>query len=232
LKPWQKAQWCIATVGSDFVWRMEDVLDLYAQPYDPQYPQVCFDERPMQLLGDVLTALPLQPGKPRRYDHEYERKGTANLFVMCQPLSGWRVVKATPHRQKVDFALCMQELVDIHFPDAVVIRIVLDNLNTHTPAALYDAFPPDEAQRILRKLDFHYTPKHGSWLNMAEIEISILARQCLKKRIDSMERLQQVTQWWTSQRNTEKAKINWCFDISAARTKLTRLYPSLKTNVV
>jgi hypothetical protein len=211
---------------------MEDVLDLYAQPEDPDYPQVCFDERPVQLVGDKLDALPLRAGKPRRYDHEYERHGTANLFVMCQPLTGWREVKVTHHRTKADFAACMRELVDVYFPNAQRIRIVLDNLNTHTPAALYDVFPPDEAQRILRKLEFHFTPKHGSWLNMAEIEISILARQCLKQRIDSFQRLQAVTRWWTTQRNQQAAKINWCFDVSNARTKLTRLYPSLETIVV
>lgn len=211
---------------------MEDVLDLYAQAYDPRYPQVCFDERPVQLLGDVLAPLPLRPGKPRRYDHEYVRKGTANLFVMCQPLTGWREVKATQHRKKVDFAICMRELVDLHFPDAERIRVVLDNLNIHTPAALYEAFPPDEAWRILQKLEFHYTPNHGSWLNMAEIEISVLARQCLKQRIDCFPRLQEITQWWTAQRNEQEAKINWCFDVSKARTKLARLYPSLESNVV
>lgn len=214
------------------MWRMEDVLELYAQPYNPRYPQVCFDERPMQLLADVLDPLPPRSGHPRRYDHEYERKGTANLFIMCQPLTGWREVKATHQRKKVDFAACMKELVDVHFPEAEVIRIVLDNLTTHTPAALYDVFLPDEARRILRKLEFHFTPKHGSWLNMAEIEISVLTRQCLKQRIDSFQRLQEVTQWWTTQRNQQQAKINWCFDVSTARTKLTRLYPSLDTIVV
>ena len=210
---------------------MEDVLDLYAQAYDPRYPQVCFDERPVQLLGDVLAPLPPRPGQPRRYDHEYVRQGTANLFVMCQPLTGWREVKATQHRKKIDFAICMRELVDLHFPDAERIRVVLDNLNIHTPAALYEAFPPDEARRILQKLEFHYTPKHGSWLNMAEIEISVLARQCLKQRIDSFPRLQEITQWWTAQRNAQQAKINWCFDVAKARTKLARLYPSLESNV-
>jgi len=211
---------------------MEDVLDLYAQAYDPSYPQVCFDERPVQLLAHVVRPLAMEAGKPRRYDYEYKRQGTANLFVMCQPLTGWREVKATHQRKKVDFAHCMKELVDVHFPHAKQIRLVLDNLNTHTPAALYEAFPPDEARRILRKLDFHFTPKHGSWLNMAEIEISILSRQCLKQRIASTERLQSVVQWWTIQRNRKQAKINWCFDVGHARTKLARLYPSLETNVV
>lgn len=211
---------------------MEEVLDLYAQPYEPRYPQVCFDERPVQWLADVVAPLSLQPGQPHRYDYEYERKGTANLFILCQPLTGWREVKATAQRKQTDFALCMRELVDIHFPDAEQIRVVLDNLNTHTPAALYEAFAPDEARRILRKLAFHYTPKHGSWLNMAEIEISILARQCLKQRIGSSDQLHTVVQWWTLQRNEQKAIINWCFDVTKARTKLARLYPSLETNVV
>ncbi len=204
---------------------MEDVLDLYAEPFDPQRPQVCFDERPVQLLGEVYEPLPMQPGQVRRYDYQYERNGTANLFVMCQPLAGWRVVKATAQRRKVDFAVCMKELVDVHFPYAEVIRVVLDNLNTHTPGALYDAFAPQEARRILRKLEFHFTPIHGSWLNMAEIEISILSRQCLKQRIGSMAQLQVVTQQWTKRRNEQQAVINWCFDVTKARTKLARLYP-------
>jgi len=208
---------------------MEDVLDVYALPYDPNYPQVCFDERPVQLLSEVNPPLAARPGQPRRYDYEYERSGTANLFVMCQPLAGWRNVKATDQRTKVDFAHCMQELVDVHFPEADMIRVVLDNLNTHTPGALYDAFDPAEARRLLRKLEFHYTPKHGSWLNMAEIEISILSRQCLKQRIGNLEQLQTVVQWWTTQRNEQEAAINWCFDLSSARTKLARLYPSLET---
>ena len=204
---------------------MEDVLDLYAEPFDPQRPQVCFDERPVQLLGEVYDPLPMQPGQVRRYDYQYERNGTANLFVMCQPLAGWRVVKATPRRRKVDFAVCMKELVDVYFPYAEVIRVVLDNLNTHTPGALYDAFSPHEARRILRKLEFHFTPTHGSWLNMAEIEISILSRQCLNQRIGAMAQLQVVTQQWTKRRNEQQATINWCFDVTKARTKLARLYP-------
>ncbi len=210
---------------------MEDVLELYAVPYDPLRPQVCFDERPVQLVGDVYEPLPVQAGQIRRYDYEYERQGTANLFVMCQPLAGWRVVKTTNQRQKTDFAHCMQELVEVHFPDAEVIRVVLDNLNTHTPGALYEVFPPEEAWRLLRKLEFHYTPNHGSWLNMAEVEISILSRQCLKQRIATTDRLQDVSEQWTNRRNQQKATINWCFDVTKARTKLARLYPSLETNV-
>jgi len=204
---------------------MEDVLDVYGLLLDPTRPQVCFDERPVQLIGDVYEPLPAQPGQVKRYDYEYERHGTANLFVMCQPLAGWREVKATDRRTKVDFAHCMKDLVDRHFPEAEVIRVVLDNLNTHTPGALYEAFEPQEARRILRKLDFHYTPKHGSWLNMAEIEISILSRQCLKRRIASRAHLQQVTYSWVQRRNAQQATINWDFDVTKARTKLARLYP-------
>lgn len=204
---------------------MEDVLDLYAEPFQAEYPVVCFDERPVQLLSDTRAPLPMKAGKVKRYDYEYKREGTANLFVMCQPLAGWREVKATETRKKGDFAQCMKELVDVHFPDAEVIRVVLDNLNTHTPAALYEAFDPAEARRILRKLDFHFTPKHGSWLNMAEIEISILSRQCLKQRVGSLEQLDEVTTKWTGARNAQQAKINWCFDVTQARTKLARLYP-------
>jgi transposase len=204
---------------------MEDVLELYAEPYKPWQPVVCFDERPCQLLADTRDPLPMRPGQPQRYDYEYERRGHCNLFIFCQPLAGWRHVKATQQRCKVDFAECMRELVDAHFPHAEVIRVVLDNLNTHTPAALYDAFSPAEARRILRKLRFHFTPKHGSWLNMAEIEISILTRQCLKQRIDSIETLQELTSTWQQRRNAQKAKINWSFDVSRARTKLARLYP-------
>ena len=206
---------------------MEDVLDVYALPLDPQHPQVCFDERPVQLLSDVYEPLPAQPGQARRYDYEYERQGTANLFVMCQPLAGWREVKVTGQRKKVDFAHCMKDLVDVHFPDATVIRVVLDNLNTHTPGALYEAFPPAEARRILRKLEFHYTPKHGSWLNMAEIEISILSRQVLKQRIGSVSRLIEAAALWTQRRNVQQAKIVWQFDVTKARTKLAHLYPDI-----
>ena len=207
------------------MWRMEDVLDVYAEPLQAWRPVVCFDERPVQLLSDMRESLPMTAGQVKRYDYEYKRQGTANLFMMCQPLSGWREVKATETRKKVDFAHCMKELVDIHFPYAEVIRIVLDNLNTHTPAALYEAFEPAEARRILRRLEFHFTPKHGSWLNMAEIEISILSRQCLKQRVGSLEQLTEVTQQWTMARNTQQAKIKWCFDLTQARTKLAHLYP-------
>ena len=204
---------------------MEDVLEVYAEPFQAWRPVVCFDERPVQLLSDVREPLPMNTGQVRRYDYEYKREGTANLFMMCQPLAGWREVKATSQRKKRDFAECMQELVDVHFPHAQVIRVVLDNLNTHTPAALYDAFDPAEARRILRKLEFHFTPQHGSWLNMAEIVISILSRQCLKQRVSNLEQLAEMTGQWTHARNLQQAKIDWCFDVTHARTKLARLYP-------
>ncbi len=220
-----KKQWCIPTVGSEYVANMEDVLDLYALPHDTEHPQVCFDERPVQLLGEVNETIAAKPGQKRRYDYEYKRNGTANLFVMCQPLVRCREVKVTERSTKIDFAHCMKELVDVHFPGVKIIRVVLDNLNTHTFGALYEAFEPEEARRIARKLEFHYTPKHGSWLNMAEIEISILSRQCLKQRVDSNNKLQWVTQKWTERRNEQQAKINWDFDVTKARTKLARLYP-------
>lgn len=206
---------------------MEDVLDLYAEPFQPWRPTICFDERPYQLLADVCEPLPAESGRARRQDYEYERHGTCNLFVMCQPLAGWRHVKATEHRRKNDFAECMRELVDVHFPYAEVVRIVLDNLNIHTPAALYESFPPQEARRILKKLEFHYTPKHGSWLNMAEIELSILSRQCLGQRIANQDHLANELQAWTVRRNHEQAKIAWCFSVEQARTRLSHLYPDL-----
>lgn len=211
---------------------MEDVLDLYVESYQETLPVVCVDERPVQLLGDLVALLPMKPGQAKRYDYEYERKGTANLFILCQPLAGWREVKVTAQRKKVDFAELLRDLVDKHFPQAERIRVVLDNLNTHNPSALYEAFSPTEARRILRKLEFHYTPKHGSWLNMAEIEISILSRQCLKQRIPSLESLGNLVALWTAERNRQVARIDWTFDLTNARTKLARLYPSLETNVV
>jgi len=212
-------------VGSAYVWRMEDVLDLYMESIDPLRPRVCFDERPTQLLSDTIAPIAMKPGQVKRVDYEYERQGSVNLFMICAPFIGWREVKATQRRTKIDFAHCMKDLVDVHFPEADVIRIVLDNLNTHNPSSLYEAFEPREARRIARKLEFHYTPKHASWLNIAEIEISVLSRQCLKQRIPSLEALSDIVQAWTQRRNAQQATINWCFDLSKARTKLARLYP-------
>jgi DDE superfamily endonuclease len=203
---------------------MEDVLELYAEPFDPQQPVVCFDERPCQLLDDVRDPLAMRPGQPRRYDYEYERCGTCNLFILFQPLAAWRQTTVTARRTRIDFAEQMRILVDVHFPGVQKIRVVLDNLNTHSPASLYEAFPPEEARRILRQLEFHYTPKHASWLNMAEIELSVLSRQALKARIANTQRLQQVATAWETSRNTQLATVKWCFDVSTARTKLSRLY--------
>lgn len=205
---------------------MEDILALYAEPYDPQYPVVCFDESPYQLVGEARQPLPMIPGQAVRYDYEYRRMGTCNLFMFFQPLHGWRHVKVTARRTANEFAHCMRELVDVHFPEAVLISVVLDNLNTHTPAALYEAFPPAEARRLLRKLDFRYTPKHGSWLNMAEIEFAILARQGLEQRLPSPATVQRTITAWETQRNAVQAKVNWRFTIAKARRKLKRLYPS------
>ena len=201
-------------------------MDLYAAPYDPERPQVCFDERPYQLISETRAPLPTQPGLPERYDYEYRREGSCNLFVVFQPLVGWRQVKVTERRTKQDFANCMKELVDVHFPEAQVVRVVLDNLNTHTPATLYEAFEPAEARRIARRLEFHYTPKHGSWLNMVEIEISVLSEQCLDRRIPDIRTLQREASAWQTARNGRQATVHWTFTTEDARAKLERLYPS------
>jgi hypothetical protein len=206
---------------------MEDVLDLYAEPHKPWQPVVCFDERPCQLVADVLEPLPRKVGRAKRVDYEYERHGVCNTFLLFQPLAGWRVVKVTERRTKQDFAHLMRELVDVHFPHAEKIRVVLDNLNTHTPAALYETFPPEEARRLVSKLEFHYTPKHASWLNMAEIEFSVMVGQCLNRRIPDQATLTTELAAYTARRNLAKATVRWQFDIQQARVKLGRLYPQL-----
>jgi hypothetical protein len=205
---------------------MEDVLDLYAEPEDSKRPRICFDECPYQLISEVRRPLPVKPGRPQRYDYEYQREGTCNLFMFVQPHVGWRHVTVTAHRTKRDFAQCMKDLVDLYFPEAELIRVSLDNLNTHTPAALYEAFEPAEARRIIRKLEFHHTPKHGSWLNMAEIEFSVLAGQCLDRRLPDSETVRTEVTAWETQRNAKQAKIHWRFTTDKARAKLERLYPS------
>lgn len=205
---------------------MEDVLDLYAAPYDPKRPTVNFDETSKQLIGEVRMPLPAQPGHAARYDYAYQRNGTRNLFLFVEPQAGWRHVVVTEHRPMQDFAHQMQWLVDERYPEAEVIRVVLDNLNTHKPASLYETFPPAEAHRIRQKLEFHYTPKHGSWLNMAEIEFSILARQCLHRRIATEAVLQRELAAVEAARNAAQATINWQFTTAQARVKLHRLYPS------
>lgn len=204
---------------------MEDVLDLYEEPYDGRRPVVCFDERPVQLVDETRTRIEPAPGRRERFDYEYRRCGTANLFLILQPLGGWRKVTVTERRTNQDFASQMKLLVS-RFPRAEKIRVVLDNLNCHSAAALYETFAPEEARRILRKLEFHYTPKHGSWLNMAEIEFSVLSRQCLESRIPSLDRLRSATSPWEKRRNRANATVNWRFTLTKARTKLSRLYAS------
>lgn len=213
------------TVGAEFVWRMEDLLELYALPCNPKRPLVCFDEKSVQLVAETRQALPATPGKPELVDYEYKRNGTRNLFVYFQPWVGWRHVRVTRRRTKVDFAECMRHLVDELFPEAEVIMAVVDNLNTHTPAALYEAFPPAEARRILKRLEFHYTPKHGSWLNMVEIELGVLSNQCLDRYIPDQETLIAEIAAWEKSRNEQKATIDWQFTTAKARIKLQRLYP-------
>jgi hypothetical protein len=221
-----KEQWCIPTVSSEFVAAMEETLDLYATPYEPQRPKVNFDESSKQLIKETRAPLPRQPGQLARYDYEYERNGTRNLFLFVEPQAGWRHVAVTAQRTKLDFAHQMKWLVDERYPAAEIIELTLDNLNTHKPASLYEAFEPAEARRILRKIKFHYTPKHGSWLNMAEIELSILQRQCLARRLPDEATLKQEIATWEERRNEQKATIDWRFSLDNARTKLKRLYPS------
>jgi|TARA_Y100000310_G_scaffold325253_1_gene388466 transposase len=207
---------------------MEDVLDLYHQPYDPSRPMVCMDETSKQLVAHTRRSIPAKPGQPERYDYEYERNGVANLFMFFEPLGGVRHVKVTERRTKTDWAECMAELVDVHYPKAQVIEVVLDNLNTHNPAALYEVYEPAEARRILRRLRFHYTPKHGSWLNMAEIELSALGRQCLSGRISDSDTLKDQVAAWEHSRNRVELKMDWRFTSSDARIKLKRLYPLIQ----
>jgi len=224
LKPWQKRMWCIPKVTPEFVARMEDVLELYAEDR-PEQPVVCFDETPVQLVGEMRRPLPAKPGATLRYDCQYRRNGTANLFMFVAAHQAWRHVKVTDRRTNVDFAVCMRDLVDRHYPTAPRIRVVLDNLNTHRPGALYEAFPPAEARRILRRLVFHYTPRHGSWLNMAEIEIGVMNSQCLDRRIPDRSTLAREVAAWASQRNESEARVNWMFQVDHAREKLGRAYP-------
>jgi transposase len=229
LKPWQEKMWCIPKVDAEFVARMEDVLALYAEPPDPRQPVVCFDETPRQLIGEQRIPTRAEPGKRARYDYEYVRNGTANVFVFVDVNRPWRHAKVTDHRACSDFAECMQELVDIHYPEADCIRVVLDNLSAHKPAALYERLPPAEARRILSRLEFHYTPKHASWLNMVEIEIGVMVSQCLDRRIPDKATLTSQIAAWERRRNSEGARINWMFTVERARTKLASAYPTPAT---
>jgi DDE superfamily endonuclease len=213
-------------VTGEFAARMEDVLELYAQPLDPSRPVVCMDELSKELHGQVAGPIAAAPGQPAKEDYEYKRQGTANLFVLLCPLLGWRHLEVTAQRGYHEFAHLVRALVDVYFPAAAVVRVVLDNLNTHVLGALYETFAPEEARRIAKRLEFHYTPKHGSWLNMAELEFSVLSRQCLNRRIGSAEELAQEVGAWGAERNAAQAKIEWTFRVADARTKLHWIYPS------
>lgn len=226
-KPWLKEQWCIPPKANGaFVAAMENILKVYHRPYDPLRPLVCLDECSRQLIEGIFQPLPVRPGHTEKYDHEYKRKGMVNLFMIYAPLEGWRHVEVTQRRTKIDWAHCVRRIVDEFFPEAEKIILVEDNLNTHALGSLYDAFEPQEASRIADKLELQFTPKHGSWLNMAEIELSVLQKQCLKRRIPTENKLSKETMAWEMERNQKKAGTNWRFDVDNARIKLKRLYPS------
>ena len=207
---------------------MEDVLDVYHRPYDSEYPVVCFDEQPTQLIGQTRKPIPMKPGQPQRYDYEYERLGTAVNFMMTEPLAGWRKVDVRKTRTAVDLAHEVKELLDVDYPDAKKVLLVWDNLNTHVPASLYKAFEPVEARRLLDRLEIHYTPKHGSWLNIAEIELSVFTGQCLNRRIVDIQTLRNEAKAWAERRNAAQCGVDWQFSNDKARIKLKRLYPKIK----
>jgi hypothetical protein len=221
--------WCIPPqANAAFVCQMEDVLDVYKRPYDPKRPQICMDEMPKQLLAEKYEPLPLQPGQPQRQDYGYQRKGNANVFMIFEPLAGRRYVETNSHRKSVDWAHVMQAVADELYPQAEVIVLVMDQLNTHKLASFYEAFEPQEAHRLSRRFEIHYTPKHGSWLNMAEIELSALVRQCLQRRIPDQETLTAEAQAWAKERNQMTVKVDWRFTTTDARIKLKHLYPKMQ----
>jgi hypothetical protein len=213
--------------NAEFVARMEDVLEVYRRPYDPQRPVVCLDEQPTQLVGETRRPIPAQPGQPERYDYEYERRGTAINFMLTEPLGGWRKVNVRETKTAIDLAQEIQELLDVDFPDAQTVVLVWDNLNTHTPASLYKAFEPAEARRLLERLEIHYTPKHGSWLDVAEIELSVLTKQCLARRIEDIDTLRREAKAWADARNAAQTGVDWQFTNEQARVKLKQLYPQV-----
>jgi hypothetical protein len=223
-----KEQWCIPEASAEFVWHMEDVLDVYQQPYNPRRPLLCLDETSRQVLGEVRPPLPAVPGRAARHDPEYVRDGVVNLFLVSEPLRGQRHVRVSERRTRLDFAHCITDVVDVHYPEAECIVLVLDQLNTHTPAALYEAFPPAEAKRLADTLEIHYTPAHGSWLNMAEIELSVLQRQCLDRRLGNRVTMEGEVAAWVAARNAAATTIDWQFTTTDARIKLKRLYPSFQ----
>lgn len=222
------SSWVIPPLeNSDFVAHMEMVLDVYKTPYDADHPVVCMDESPRQLIGQTRTPMAAGPGTDAREDFEYRRCGVANIFMVNEPLMGRRYVKVTERRTKLDWAVLMKEVADEHYSSAKKIRLVMDNLNTHRPAALYEAFPPEEAKRILDRFEFIYTPRHASWLNMAEIELNVLVRQCLNRRIDNIETMKEEVAAWQNERNNRESTIDWQFTTEKARVKLKRLYPTI-----
>ena len=223
-----KEQWCLPPEqDAEFVCAMEDVLDVYHRPYDEKRPLIALDESSKQLIGETVQPLPAEPGQPERFDYEYVRNGTANLFMISEPLLGWRAVKVTERRTAKDFAEVVRWLAEDVHPEAEKLVLVMDNLNTHKLASLYEAFPPEQARRIAERLEIHYTPKHGSWLNVAEIELSVLSRQCLNRRIESMEELRKEVAAWEDSRNEKQVEIQWRFTTADARVKLRRLYPAI-----
>lgn len=229
LKPWIKKQWCIPTqADAEMVYHMEDVLEVYTRPYDPRRPQVCMDEVNTQLLSDTREPLPMEPGKPKREDYEYVREGVCNVFLACEPLAGKRYTMVAAQRTKQEWAAFIRRLSDEYYPDAHKIVLVMDNLNTHTLASLYEVFPVKEARRLAQRFEVHYTPKHASWLNMAEIELSALDRQCLSQRLASLEIAAQQVAAWTTRRNQQRVTITWRFPAEDASIQLKHLYPSVK----
>jgi hypothetical protein len=228
LKPWLKKEWKIPPKANDeFVWRMEAILEIYKKPYDPGHPVLCLDESSKQQIQEVIDSLAMVPGIPCRFDSEYKRNGVSNLFMIFEPLRGKRFVRVTEQRTKKDWAECIKYVADELYPDVKTITIVMDNLNTHSPASLYSNFSPEEARRLTEKVRIEYTPKHGSWLNMAEIEFSALSRQCLKGRIGTQTELTVRVKAWEEERNSLKVKCNWQFTTEDARIKLRSLYPKI-----
>lgn len=227
MKPWKKQQWVIPPKeNGEFVARMEQVLEIYKRPYDPLHPVVCMDESPRQLIRETRLPLPAEPGVVARYDYEYERCGVCNVFLAVEPLAGTRIVEITERRSKQDWAGFLGEIAR-RYPRAQKITLVMDNLNTHTPGSLYATFPPEAAKALWDRFNFVYTPKHGSWLNIAEIEINVLSRQCLDRRIDTLEEMRAETRAWEKQRDHAQSRIDWQFTTDDARIKLKRLYPTL-----
>jgi hypothetical protein len=228
IKPWQKDEWCIPPEqNAEFVWHMEDVLEVYHRPYDPKHPMVCLDEKPVQLLADARPDLPVQAGHAAKRDYEYTRKGTANIFAVFEPLANWRDLKVTRQRTRQDFAAVVAELLETRYPEAERLVLVMDNLNTHSPASFYELLPPDQAKRLADRLEIHPTPKHGSWLNMAEIELAV-AGKCLPDRIAGLPTLARHCRALAKERNRRQAGVDWQFTSANARIKLKRLYPSIE----